>query len=288
VLETYRRAADLAADREFERAIPLFRQIVDNNPTMADVWQQLGTLLVRAGRTEEAVVALKAVVGLRPGDASALLSVASALFKLRQFDDARAHAELAERAAEDESAQVRAGVQEMLVKLALARKDGAAALRHANLAQQADPTLPMPLYVQGRLLHEAGRYAEALPLFVRARDEMRKRTLTLGELHFYLGDTLARLDRPKEAEAELLEEVRLFPQNSRARASLAMLYRSTGQDRAAEQAIDNLLRALPTPEGYDTAAQLWRMFGEPERAAAVQSRARDLFRQPAARESGSS
>lgn len=45
-----------------------------------------------------------------------------------------------------------------------------------------------------------------------------------------------------------------------------MLYRAMGRDLDSDRAIDELLRISPTPEARVVAAQLWRMFGEPEKA----------------------
>jgi tetratricopeptide (TPR) repeat protein len=163
-----------------------------------------------------------------------------------------------------------AGGHEILARIALARKDKDGAMKEAQLAQQADPTLPMPLYIEGLLLYNQGQFAAALPPLLRARDAMRGRTLQMNDLNYYIGDSLARLERYGEAEPFLLEEVRVFPQNNRARAGLAMLYRAMGRDAASERAIDDLLRISPTREGRDMAAQLYRMFGEPDKAARVQ------------------
>jgi hypothetical protein len=55
----------------------------------------------------------------------------------------------------------------------------------------------------------------------------------------------------------------------RARAGLAILYRAMGRDLDSEHAIAELLRVSPTPEGRAMAAQLWTMFGEPEKARRV-------------------
>ena len=53
-----------------------------------------------------------------------------------------------------------------------------------------------------------------------------------------------------------------------------MLYRAQGRDGDAERAVNELLRVVPTPDAYDVAAQLWTMFGEPQKAAAVRARLR--------------
>ena len=47
-----------------------------------------------------------------------------------------------------------------------------------------------------------------------------------------------------------------------------------GRGAEAERALENLVRVVPTGEAYETAARLWRMFGRPDRAAAVEAEAR--------------
>jgi len=132
--------------------------------------------------------------------------------------------------------------------------------------------LPMPAYVDGVLLYDDEKYGEALPPLLRARDTLRGRTVQMNDLNYYIGDSLARLGRYREAEAYLADEVRLFPHNTRARAGLAMLYRAMGRNAESEQAIEELLRVSPTPEARVVAAQLWTMFGEPEKAQRLRTR----------------
>jgi tetratricopeptide (TPR) repeat protein len=91
----------------------------------------------------------------------------------------------------------------------------------------------------------------------------------MNDLNYYIGDSLARLERYQEAEPYLLQEIAVFPHNTRARASLAMLYRAEGRKAESERAILDLLRVSPTDEGRRLAERLWTMFGEPEKAAAV-------------------
>lgn len=283
VLERYRQAVELAGERRFADAVTLLQGILAENPAMADVWQQLGNLLMRLGRVEESVRAHRRFVELKPENPGGLISVAAALLKMQKLDDAQAHAELAARVAGAQESKAQAGAYELLAKIALKRKDRTAAERYAVLAQKADPSLPMPIYVQGLIRHAEGRYAEALPYFEEALRQSNARTITMTELHFHTGDTLARLGRNAEAETQFRAEIALFPQNLRARASLAMLLRSIGRDADADQAIADLIRAAPTPEGFGLAEQLWRMFGEPERAMAVRAAAQRLKAAPASR-----
>jgi choline-sulfatase len=269
VLEQYRKAVTLAARRDYEGAISGLRGILEGNPMMADVWQQVGNLLMRVDRPEEALTAYKKFVVLKPTQSNGLVAVAATLLRLQRLDEARQHAQLAVKVAAPHERLARASAHEMLAKIALAARDGETARREAQLAQDEDPSLPMPLYVQALQLHTAGKYAEALPLFSEAAKQVNARTLTITELYFYLGDTLARLGRNAQAEVAFKEEVRLFPQNRRAYAGLAMLYRSIGRDAEAEKAILDMLETAPGAESESLARQLWTMFGEPQKAAGL-------------------
>lgn len=140
----------------------------------------------------------------------------------------------------------------------------------------------MPAYVDGRLLYDQGQSEEALPLFQQAvADLARSGALQMTELHFYTADALGRLERYPEAEKEFLEELRYFPQNTRARAGLAMLYQATDRADQADTAIADLLRTTPTPDAYALAARLYTMFGNPQQANAVRAEARRAFTEPA-------
>ncbi len=270
-LGTYRRAVDLAGERRYAEAIPLLRQIVSDNPGMGDVWLQLATLLVRAGQMPQALAAYQRLVELHPSDPSGLLGVAGVYLDLKQYEKAARHAELAASTADASDARQRGAAYEMLARIALAQHDDRRALTYARQAQEADSALPMSPFVEGLVRYRAGRYEEALPFFETALRLLAGRTITLRELHYYTGDTLARLGRVAEAEPHLREEVRLFPQNGRAWAALAMLYYSANRDADVERTIDSLLRAIPTREGTSLAAELWTMFGQPRRARLLTS-----------------
>ena len=268
-LETYRRAVGLAGERRYAEAIPLLRKVVSENPGMGDVWLQLAMLQVRAGQMPQALAAYQRFVELHPSDPSGLLGVAGVYLDLKQYDKAARHAELAASTADAADARQRGAAYEMLARIALAQHDDPRALAYARQAQDADSALPMLPFVEGLVKYRAGRYEDALPLFENALRLLEGRTITVRELQFYTGDTLARLGRVDQAEPHLREEVRLYPQNGRAWSSLAMLYYSTNRDADVEKTIDGLLRAIPTQEGLSLGAELWTMFGQPARARAL-------------------
>ena len=136
----------------------------------------------------------------------------------------------------------------------------------------------MPPFVEGRILYDQGKYEDAWLEFEKALAAGRKPGATpIAELHFYAGDTLMRLNRQADAEAEFADELRLFPQNVRARAGLATLYHASGQNTAADTAITDMLHAVPTPESYSTAARLLKSFGKTRQADAVRAEAQRAF-----------
>jgi choline-sulfatase len=271
VLKKYKRANDLAGERQFGEAIVLYREILRDEPAMTDVWLQLADIYNRVGLTAQAVDAFKEVVKRNEQDPAGLTGAAAGLLRLGRLDEAKAHAELAIGVAPAIS-------HELLARIAVQRGQANEARREAKLAQDADPTLPLPAFVEGALLHSQGQYAAAIPHFLQARDALKKRTVQMPDVNYYLGDSLARLERYGEAKPCFQAEIAQFPSHIRARAGLAMLYRAEGQTQQSDQALADLLKNVPTREAYDVAAQLWTMFGEPARAAQTRAAAARLPR----------
>jgi tetratricopeptide (TPR) repeat protein len=207
--------------------------------------------------------------------------VASVLFFMGRADEAVQHARAALEMIPESNGEARTPVYELLVKAALAINDTAAARREAALAQKADPTLPLPAYVEGLILYNQGRYAEALPRFQEAIKALGSRTIAIQDLYYYTGDTLGRLGEGPAAISAFKTETRLSPENIRAQAGLAMLYRADGQAAQADATIAQMLRAAPTVDGYAMAVRLWTVFGEPDRAAAIRQTATSRFGAPA-------
>ena len=94
----------------------------------------------------------------------------------------------------------------------------------------------------------------------------------------FRSDTLGKLDRYAEAEMQFREELSAFPRSIRAYVSMATLYHASSRTSGVEETLDALIDAAPTPEGYDAAARLWSIVGEPSRAAALRADARARFR----------
>lgn len=272
VLEQYRRALDLVRQQRTEEAVAAFRSMLAENPGMADAWSEIGGLLLRLGRTGEAIAAYKRLVEVAPHDPSALVTVAQLLVQSGRLDEAQAQANAAVDVLANAEGRWKAAAHKVLMRVALERQNPQLARAEAARAQQADPSIPLPDFVEGLIRYDAGQFEEALPYFQKAVDASANRIFQVPDLHYYLGDTLGRLERYQEAERELTLEIRLFPSSLRARAARAMLYRALGRVAESDQEIEDIVRTSPGPEGYGLAVKLYTMFGEKEKAQAARAR----------------
>jgi len=243
-VERYRRARALAASGKSADAISLLQQVLRGEPQADVVWDELGALTMRVERYDQAVDAYRHVIELRPSDGTAFLSAAGALVGARKLNEAREEAATA-----------------------------------VMLSEFDPPTLArgraMVAYIDGRVLYERGEYAEALPFLENAIGALpHSSAARIADLHYFAGDTLARLDRSDEAEAEFLSELRAFPHSVRARVSLALLYHAASRDDEAAEVASDLVRLSPTADGYSAAARIWTALGDRKQADAIRAEAR--------------
>lgn len=276
--DAHRAAAILVGQREYTAAIGRLREIVRAHPRLPVVQYQLGTLLGRIGRREEAERALRAAAAVELDSPYVPLAIARLRLRAGRPEAAREPAALAVALAERRDSRARAVAHQMAARVALAREDATAAEMHAEAAEREEPRVPMRGFVRGRLLSAAGRYDEARAALEEAVAWLDENGGTLEELHLSLGETLARLEQYPEAEEHFRAELRAFPRSIRAYTSLALLYRASNRTSAVEEILDGLVDATRTPEGYETAARLWTIVREPARAAALRAEARTRFR----------
>jgi TolA-binding protein len=277
-IDAYRVAATLIGQKKYSAGIRALQTIVAAQPQLAAVHFQLGALLLRMGRLDEAIQAFGTVRELRPDAAAGAMALADALMRAGRTMMAREQADIAVALAEHEDKPALAAAHEMAARVALADQDRESAARHADAAHAADATLPVPQFVRGRVAYDEGLYEEAAVQFGEAEKILREHGKTIPDLHLYLGESMARLDRYADAEAQFRQELVAYPRNVQAYTSLAMLFRASNRDADVEDVLNELVRATPTPEGYAVAARLWTILGERSRAEALRSDARARFR----------
>ncbi len=278
VVEKHRAAAILASHRNYAGAIVQLRAIARTYPRLAVVQYQLGTLLGRMGRLEDAKTAFDAAAAVEPDNPYIPIAVATLFLRAHRPEPAREYAALASALADHHDGRSRSAAYELAARVALALDDFETARLHADAAEQDDPELPMRRFVDGRIFYEEGRYEDALAALKDAAALVSQHGHAVEDLELSIGQTLERLDRYDEAEEHFRAELRTFPRNLHAYSSLATLYHVSNRPLHVEETLSALTEAMSTPEGYETAANLWLVLGEPSRAAAIRSEARLLFR----------
>jgi tetratricopeptide (TPR) repeat protein len=278
VVEDHRRAAELLGRRQFGAAAVSLRDLARRHPQVPALQVQLGTLLERAGRLDEAIATFSEADRAWPDSVPVTLALSHALARAGQLDQAQQKADAAVALSEGGAAADRAAALEASARIAIDRRDVAAAERSAQARFDLDGSRALRQFVRGRELLGGGHYEEAHAALLEAARSDDEGGSVLPGLHLALGDALVHLEQPADAEAQLREEIRLFPMDSRAYVSLAMLLHSLGREDDAALVLDDLLEALPTPEGSSAAARAWTALGDRDRADAIRADARARFK----------
>ena len=216
------------------------------------------------GRYQEAFEAYGRVIKLQPDEPNGPLGASSMLLLLNRPDDARAHAELAIGSAPSQAHRA-------LALIAVSRQRDDEALRQADLAAAAEPGLPMPAFIRGTSPTTTSNTAGArIP--APGAERLRGPQRAAEDLHFMIGDSLARLERYKEAEPCLEEEPSLPSTRSRSsRPRDALSIDGTQPRPSGRLAISCVMSPRPTQR---TRPLVSGMFGRPDRADSVADEAR--------------
>ena len=279
VFDTHARAARLVGEGRFAEAIDALKGIVKAHPELGAVHYGIGQLLARTGRLEEAAAAFERAEQTWPDSLPVPLALGDVLRRMGKLELARAQAETAIARAERGTPRDRVAAHESAARVALALMDAAAATTYAAVTVEVDPTSALPRFVKGRLLFDEGKYEEAVEAFTEPQpaDDDEPVPAAVAELELYKGESLARLERTEDAETAFRNEIEAFPRDPRAYLSLVTLYQSTKPEEI-EGVLDNLMEAVPTPEGYGLAAAAWATVGDTRRANAIRADARVKFR----------
>jgi choline-sulfatase len=253
-------AALVRAGRNNEAAAS-YRRITERNPRLTDAWTSLGRALEKAGRYEEALDSYKRAMSLAPALSGELgLSLGNLYLMLNRPEDAARHARLGLRTNPGQA-------HILLGRAALARGDLVAASSEADSAMPEFSLKPAALVLRAQVLTRQRRLDEAMHEIDAARALIAERQLPAPALlHFVRGDLLARMNRVDEAIVDLNEEIRLYPHDREAYASLAAIYVLSGRKREAQRTMERLVAANPSPSSYTFAAQTFQQLGDDESA----------------------
>ncbi len=256
------------------KAHAVFQKLLAQNPRMLDVWDMDSKALIRLGKPEEALAALKKTVDLAPEAARTpyLREVANMCLQLGKWDEALKHAD-ALRALSDPDAE------DIAARGYLGKGDLAAAEPAARAAYEkgSGKTKVRGALVLGHLAVMRNDLAAAQKWSDEAAALSADDKLVQSGLHMLRGDVLARQGRAPEAEKEFLEEIRLYPDRTDARVSLAALYASAGRREDARRTLIALVVHQPTPEAFLLAMKTSRVTEDPKGETEMRREAKRRF-----------
>ena len=247
--------------REYGDEETLYRATLEENPDCWLAHDNLGVVLRRSGRSDEAIAHYREALRLKPGYPEAYNNLGNALALMGRWDEAQAQFAQALR--------VRPGfaVAEFDWGNALADSGRpAVAVPHYENALRLHPDYPEAEYRLANTLANSGRLAGAMAHYARAiglRPDYPEAEANLGlalvtagrveegvqhieaavhlrpgyaEGHAYLGFALARMGRYEAAVGEYTQALRLNPADADAHYQLATALRALGRiSEAADQ-----------------------------------------------------
>ncbi len=194
----------------------LYRRVLAVYPQSALAWNNLGDVLMKAGRKEEAMSAFDSAVAADSGLIAAHLNRGDAYRVMGRLPEAEAELRIAVDLAENKTI--------------------------GNLEELG------AYYFLGRALDEAGKTDEALAMFARAVERLPQ----AAEPHYNLGIMLQKHGRTEEALLEFLRTVKLEPLYIAGWYHAAGILAEQGKLEEAEIALERVVELDP---GYEKAME---------------------------------
>ncbi len=264
-LRDIRQASGLVDTHKYEEALKVSETLLVKYPVMPDLWMYKADALAGIGRLPDALVAAKQGLALNPASDLLAIRIADLSSRTGNMEAARQHAELV-------LTRMPAEAHGVLARVAMSEKNLDLAAREAQLAIDADPNRPLPHTLLGRIALARKDPTTALQSFDRALEIAKRTKRSLRYLHLTRGVALRQLGQVKDAEAEFLEEMKLYPDEPEGYWNLLVLYIEENRQADGERLIGWLLTKRESPTSYALVADA---FASTRRVAAAQQVARD-------------
>ena len=267
-LQEIKAAFQLADQRRYDQAIPVFRSLLAGNPRLQDVWSKLGEVLVATDRYPEAIETYKSAIAQSEHFSPDLaLGLGFAYLKSGNAQEAMQHAQLAINTNRREA-------NELLARAHIEARQFPQAEECARAAIDAGGRQPTSILLLAEVQRAEGNLQAALTTIAEA--EARAHAMGVGHLYaidYLRGDVLARLNRPEEAVAAFRREIANSPDHLQSYANLAVIYLVEENRLAANDVLSEMARINPHRGAYMLAAKTLDAFGDRAGAARWRERA---------------
>jgi arylsulfatase A-like enzyme/Tfp pilus assembly protein PilF len=265
-LQLLKEGLGLAAAGRFRESTETFEKLLARNPRIVDAWESYAQGLVRTGRPEKALEAIRKMVELSPPDrTNYLLSAANVCMQIGRFDEALENADLAVSRGDT-------GGHEVKARAYLAKNDLVRAEAEARQSIESRSTRKRSYLVLADIEARRGNLGKALEITEQVKTLVGERGLAdLAGFHFLRGNVLARMNRLPQAEAEFAEEVRNFPWYVDAWPALAMARASQNRVPEAKKTIDEMVRTNGSSQAYALAVRTLTILGDTAGASRYRS-----------------
>ncbi|MBI2212037.1 MAG: sulfatase-like hydrolase/transferase [Acidobacteria bacterium] len=242
----------------YSEALEVGRTLVRDNPDFLHGWGLLSSTYLKMEKYDLALAAFEEQMK-RSASPQVAMEMANIYMRLRRYDEARKHAELALSFSP-------AFAGELLAQIAFAEGRLDVAEAEAEKVLAIEPERVQPLMMLSEIRNRQQRFAEELEYLDRTKTIVANfRMPPIRELELRRGEALLRLRRVGEAEAALRAETDAFPDNARAWSSLALVVGAQGRGAEARAILETATRTNPGRGMEALARQTLRVIEEGER-----------------------
>jgi len=247
-------ARELGLKGEFDRAVRMINEILEEDPEVIDAYAALGILYTREGKLEEAIETFGKILDMKPDDHNAVINISNSYVRLGKVDKAeRFIMDRLDYLPPDSQIYLSLGVIKNL------KKEYDEAEKYFLKCIELNPSSASAYSALGGILIVRNDLERAESYLKKAESINTK----LKNLHYNMAQLLeARGDLPG-AVSEYLKELENVPHNFKASYNLSRLYRITGDVRKELEYLKKTMEINPEfPLSYFYVARIYLNRGE--------------------------
>jgi len=247
-------ARELGLEGEFDRAVGMILEIIEDDPDVIDAYSSLGILYLRERKLEEAIDIFQKVLEMKPDDNNAVINISNTYTQMGKLDEAEEFIlERLEFHKQDSQVYLSLGVIKNL------KKEYDEAVKYFDKCIELNPS-------------SASAYNALAGIYIvqndldRAESYLKKAeglNTKLKSLHYNLAQLLEARGDLSGAMSEYLEELKNIPHNFKASYNLSRLHRISGDTANELEYLEKTIESNPDfPLSYFYLARIHLNRGE--------------------------